>query len=105
MIIAEFFKKDEEIIGFNVKGHAGYAEVGEDIVCASVSSAVQLAANMITDSFKIKADVKVSGDSIFMRVKNSEDKSYIKVFCALYEHIKILSEDYEGTITITLSEV
>ena len=29
--------KNHEIIGFDVEGHAGYGEYGEDIVCAAVS--------------------------------------------------------------------
>ncbi len=54
MINADFQKKDSVIIGFSVKGHAEFADEGEDIVCASVSSAVQLVANAITDFFAIK---------------------------------------------------
>lgn len=33
-----------ELRGFLVRGHAGYAEAGEDIVCAGVSALVQTAA-------------------------------------------------------------
>ena len=48
MIYAEFFTRQEKLYGFKISGHAGYADKGEDIVCASVSSAVQLVANTIT---------------------------------------------------------
>lgn len=32
--------KEGELIGFKVEGHAGYADKGEDIVCAGVSALV-----------------------------------------------------------------
>ena len=53
MIVAKFFKSSRKFIGFQISGHAGFAESGYDIVCASVSSAVQLTANNITEIFKI----------------------------------------------------
>jgi uncharacterized protein YsxB (DUF464 family) len=37
MIEAEIFYQDRVIKGFIIKGHAGMAEKGRDIVCASVS--------------------------------------------------------------------
>ena len=32
----------ERSVAFEVRGHSGYAQAGEDIVCAAVSSAVNL---------------------------------------------------------------
>ena len=37
MIKAVFAVKGEKFIGFTVKGHSGYAESGNDIICAGVS--------------------------------------------------------------------
>lgn len=38
MIQALFYKKDGKILLYRVKGHAKYADIGQDIVCAGVSS-------------------------------------------------------------------
>ena len=38
------FLKDGKPIGFDAHGHTGYAECGEDIVCAAVSAITQTAA-------------------------------------------------------------
>ena len=39
MITATFFKDSKGIVtGFSLIGHAGYAESGSDIICASVSA-------------------------------------------------------------------
>lgn len=35
------YKKDGMYIGFSSKGHSGYAEEGEDIVCGSISVLIQ----------------------------------------------------------------
>ncbi|MDE7105331.1 MAG: ribosomal-processing cysteine protease Prp, partial [Ruminococcus sp.] len=35
MIQAKFYKKNGKFSGFRVSGHAGYADAGEDIVCAA----------------------------------------------------------------------
>jgi len=41
MITITFTNKDGECNGFTAYGHAGYAEIGKDIVCAAVSALVQ----------------------------------------------------------------
>jgi len=37
MITVTIYKKSNQYTGFMVKGHAGYAEEGFDIICAAVS--------------------------------------------------------------------
>lgn len=104
MITAEFFKRNEKLCGFLVKGHSGFADSGEDIVCASVSSAVQMVTNTITECFKIKADVSVLNNKIQLVVPQT-DENVEKILDGLYLHLTIISEDYEGTLKITTSEV
>ncbi len=59
MIIVSLFKNKAHITGFNVKGHAGYAESGSDIVCAAVTTAVMTTVNGLTDVAHIQAEVTV----------------------------------------------
>ena len=51
--------EDERITGFSVSGHSGYAETGEDIVCAAVSATVTMAEATINDVCGAKAKVRV----------------------------------------------
>lgn len=104
MITAEFITKQSKPYGFLIKGHAGYDDNGKDIVCASVSSAVQLVANTITEVLKIKAEVKVLKDKIQFKLPNP-DVNAVNILEGLLLHLTVLSEDYEGTIKITTSEV
>ena len=50
---------DDRITGFSVSGHSGYAEAGQDIVCAAISTAVTMAEAIINDVCGAKAKVRV----------------------------------------------
>lgn len=43
MIKVDIFLQEDEIVGFNVKGHAGFGPYGQDIVCAAISVLTQTA--------------------------------------------------------------
>jgi len=106
MITAEFFRNKSEIIGFSIRGHADFSDSGDDVVCASVSSAVQFTANLITECFKAEADVNAVGDTVNLMLTGLPNRdNAIKVLDALKLHLELLAEDYEGTIKITFSEV
>lgn len=104
MIQAVFERKNGRFCGVTVTGHAGYADAGEDIVCASVSSAVQMSANLITDSFGEKAGVSAADNVITVRLKEMRGNGSA-VLNGLCDHLRYLSEDYPGTITIEITEV
>ena len=45
--------------GFSVSGHSGYAEAGQDIICAAISAVVTMAEATINDVCGAKAKVRV----------------------------------------------
>lgn len=53
MINICFKKNSGKILGFNIEGHAGYREEGEDIVCSAVSALSYTILNGITEILKI----------------------------------------------------
>lgn len=55
-----------KIVGFSAKGHTGYAEEGEDIVCAAVSSAVNLVNATVNDVLGLAAAVRVDPDNAWL---------------------------------------
>ena len=59
MTKVEIFNRNGRINGFSVSGHSGYAEAGNGIICASVSSAVQFAECTINDVLGNHANTKV----------------------------------------------
>lgn len=105
MIIAEFFKKDGEISGFKISGHADFDRYGRDIACASVSSAVQFAANLITDVFGFKAEVLAENNSVVLKAVSFKDSTLQKLFDGLLMQLDLLSQEFEKTIEIRFTEV
>lgn len=69
MIHVTFYKKgNNEISGFLIKGHSGYADEGADIVCAAVSALAESTVNGI----ETLTDAKVSEETV------KEEEGYLK---------------------------
>ncbi len=60
------FLSGDSITGFEAKGHAGYADHGEDIVCAAVSALTQTAYLGLAEY--VSPDTKVSQKDGALRV-------------------------------------
>lgn len=105
MINARFFiDRDGELCGFSVNGHAGYADFGKDIVCASVSSAVMLTVNTAAQNFNVPLDCKVDDNEIRCSFKESSSQG-AKLLLGLKAHLECLSEDYPKFVKVNISEV
>ena len=79
MIHAELFCHNSQVTGFCVRGHAGYSESGSDVVCAGVTTAVQLTANGITECACVPANVEVKENetaTFNVKVTGTEPLSY-----------------------------
>ena len=76
MTTVVFRMEDDRITGFEAKGHSGYAEAGEDIVCAAVTSAVRLVETTVNDVLGLAAAVKVREQdaSISLRLPGGLDE-------------------------------
>jgi len=103
MISADFFKSKGLLTGFSFSGHSGYAEAGRDIVCASVSSAVQLTVNIL-DELGFKPHVKVGENVIECSVNDATDVAS-RILNTLKLHFESILEEFPETINITISEV
>jgi len=104
MIRAEFYQSENQFRGFRVSGHAGFADAGKDIVCAAVTSACMLAANIITDGFRISADAGAEDNVMFCKA-DAADERVAAVVSMLKEQLGFISTEYPGTIKISISEV
>ena len=59
MTSVTFLTEGNRIIGFDAAGHSGYAQEGEDIVCAAVTSAIRLVDATVNTVMGLCASVKV----------------------------------------------
>lgn len=107
MIVADFFTDDKDrLVGFRVTGHAGMADFGEDVCCASVSSAVMMTANTLTEAFKLNAEVTVEENDIkVMLGRNDDAGNGDKVLLGLITHMYFLAEEFNGHIKVRVNGV
>ncbi len=105
MIAAAFEQVDGALCGVRISGHAGYADYGQDVVCAAVTSALQLTANGITEVLNISAQVVQKENSILVRLPKPPAPEAEAFLQALQLHLTLLAQDYPGTIQVTVSEV
>ena len=103
MIKAVFFISGKNISGFSITGHADYSE-GDDIVCASVSSAAYMAANTLTDVIGVKADIEEQEGRMSVRT-DSTSPEVQTVLKGLRIHLKQLADQYPANIKCNNSEV
>ena len=92
---AVFIRRGGVFTGFEVSGHAGYGEAGNDIVCSAVSSAVMLVCNTVTDFFGAAADVTVEENCVTLRLKCADRPSEM-LLDSFFTHMKDISEHYPG---------
>ena len=106
MTKATFYFDGNVPYGFLISGHSGFAENGEDIVCASVSSASYMVANTITEILKVNAEIDVDETNGKMKlIVNKEQRHITKdILLGLRLHLEGLEEQYPEFLK-TLTEV
>ncbi|MBO5317528.1 MAG: ribosomal-processing cysteine protease Prp [Oscillospiraceae bacterium] len=104
MTRCEFFMDADRITGFCVSGHSGYAENGQDIVCAAISTAVTMAEAIINDVCGAKAKVRVKEEdariTLTLPVSCDEEETVQAVLSGLMLTLINLREDYEDYIEV-----
>ena len=104
MTKATFYFDGNVPYGFLISGHSGFAESGEDIVCASVSSVAYMVSNTITEILKVNAEIEVN-DGKMKLIVNKEQRHITKdILLGLKLHLEGLEEQYPEFIE-TLTEV
>ena len=101
-----FHTEASRIVGFEAKGHSGYAEEGEDIVCAAVTSAVRLTECTINDVLGLEAAVKVKEKDASITLKlpgqlgQTNESTCQALMTGLMVHFVQLAEEYPEHISV-----
>ena len=95
MTVLRFDRAPGGFTGFSCSGHSGYAEAGEDIVCAAVSASVTMAECLINDIHHGGAAVTVEEDHarIVLRLPENCPEVCRQVLEGFYLCMKKLSEE------------
>ena len=94
----------ERIVGFSVSGHSGYAEAGQDIVCAAISAVVGMAEATINDVCGAKAKVRVKEEdariTLTLPAVCDEEESVQAVLAGMLLYLCSLRDDYPDYIEV-----
>jgi uncharacterized protein YsxB (DUF464 family) len=93
--------KDNLVESIIIKGHAGYADYGKDIVCASVSSMVITTVNAIA---RLRQnDITCNQDDGFVEIiVNTHDSITDTLLLNLIDLLKELEKQYKKNIKINI---
>ena len=104
MTKCEFFTEDDRITGFTVSGHSGYAEHGQDIVCAAISAVVTMAEATINDVCGAKAKVRVKDEdariTLTLPASCDEEETVQAVLAGMLVTLCNLRDDYPDYIEV-----
>ena len=94
----------DRITGFSVSGHSGYAEKGEDIVCAAITALVTMAEATINDVCGAKAKVRVKEEdariTLTLPTSCDEEETVQAVLSGMMLTLISLREEYEDYIEV-----
>ena len=104
MTRCEFFTENDRITGFSVSGHSGYAEAGQDIVCAAISAVVTMAEATINDVCGAKAKVRVKEEqariTLTLPTSCDEEEAVQAVLSGMMLTLISMREDYPDYIEV-----
>ena len=67
-----FLKKNNLFIGFEVKGHTGKADYGQDLLCCQISTVSQLAIVGIDEVLKLKNFHEISDGYLVIKLEEKQ---------------------------------
>ena len=104
MTKCEFFTEDDRITGFTVSGHSGYAEHGQDIVCAAISAVVTMAEATINEVCGAKAKVRVKDEdariTLTLPASCDEEETVQAVLAGMLVTLCNLRDEYPDYIEV-----
>ncbi|HHT43396.1 MAG TPA: ribosomal-processing cysteine protease Prp [Firmicutes bacterium] len=106
MIRIDFWKSDQGWQGFSARGHAGYADPGDDIVCAAVSVLTQTAILGIQEVVGVNCLVDLEEQEGLMEVLipqelSEEQRKQVQLILeVLYVGLKATEKEYKRFVRV-----
>lgn len=104
MTKVEFFTQEDRITGFRVSGHTGFGEEGSDVLCAAVTSAVNLTECTVNDVCGARARVRVNeaeaSISLTLPAACDEEESVQAALSGLLVYLIGLRDEYPDYLEV-----
>ena len=98
-----FSSQGGKLLSVDILGHAGYAEEGEDIVCAAVSSAVMLTHALLFVVQHIPVDTLIEDEGAHIRITLPQGAGLERgqdALMALKMHFAELEQNYSDFLNV-----
>jgi len=101
-----FYKRGENFVRIESKGHTGYADSGADIVCAGLSALMQGALLGLLKVVGIKPDYSINEEKGSLRIVLPEKMSDVErhdanvILDTLYASVTDIAEGYSEYINV-----
>ena len=86
-----------------IKGHANYAQKGQDIVCAAISAITNSTVNFLQIHYKNDCQISYLPAEISIYLKNDNSESQLCLRLMLYQ-LENIANSYPGYLKITKKE-
>ena len=95
MIRIKIIRADGCVLGFECKGHAGYAEEGYDIICAAASTLTITCANALESVAGVLADAKAEEGHMKVLIgKDQASHDTQVIFRTILQGLRDLADGY-----------
>ncbi|HEY8391919.1 MAG TPA: ribosomal-processing cysteine protease Prp [Capillibacterium sp.] len=111
MTSVKFFRAAGRFVGFEAKGHTGYAPSGQDIVCAGVSTLLQTAVLGLKELAGVALELDQEPESAFFRCRlgaetDTGQRAKADLILNLtYLGLQQIAAEYQKYVQLSLKEV
>ena len=111
-----FFRSGGSFYGFEEQGHSGYADAGQDVLCAALSAMTMLIINTIEVAYASDVDYSIDEGATNIRVRSKaalaeyeddERKRYAVsgLFLSYFYQLNDLVEEYYENLSVEVRDV
>ena len=111
-----FFRSGGSFYGFEEHGHSGYADAGEDVLCAAISAMTMLIINTIEVAYASNVEYTIDEGATNIRVRSKaalaefeedERKRYAVsgLFLSYFYQLNELVEEYYDHLSVEVKDV
>ncbi len=111
-----FFRSGGSFYGFEEQGHSGFADAGEDILCAALSAMTMLIINTVEVAYASDIDYDIDEGATHIRVRSKaalpefeedERKRYAVsgLFMSYYYQLCELSTEYYDNLAVEVKDI
>ncbi len=111
-----FFRSGGTFYGFEEHGHSGYADAGEDVLCAAISAMTMLVINTIEVAYASDVEYTIDEGATNIRVRakaalpefeDDERKRYAVsgLFLSYYYQLNELVEEYYDNLQVDVKDI